>query len=149
MNFTKGSHKKPWVSLRGHFRSYILAQINTSYDFNSNFPSSLPRFRDITAFVLRIPNMYIPTLQPEIRACSPRIRLILLGAAESKESNPAITYNYFLTTYKSIWAQYLNVTDRRTDGQTINAIGWDRSNRWVATCKTQQYLDRANSAITK
>jgi len=111
--------KTPLTSLRGHSRSYILAQINTSYMIL--YGQSIVTFAlyPITAFVLWTGTFaYLTPILPKIWACSPWPGLIVLGATKCNHTHLSMC----ITVYKltpTICTQYLNVTLSQCHGNTM------------------------------
>jgi len=97
-------------------RPNVVSRICTARCYaGSNFCKSFP------VFVLWTATFSYPTpLQPKICRCSSWTRLIMLMVAESEDRSLKMRVIIFEVTHaRPIWGpQYLNVTDRHTDGLT-------------------------------
>ena len=111
------------MALQGHPRSLILAGIEsmyaTSIGISSNLGPILPRFRDITGFLLR-------TTSPLFH---PNFRVVLIGldyrccGSEPRSEDPKLTIRVIsFELVQPICPRYLNVTDGETDGRLTIAI---------------------------
>jgi len=91
--FTKVCHRKPWISLRGHSRSYIWTQY-VVYDcrqsLNSNFRFILPHFRAINTFMLWTHFSIAHSYSTWNLWMFHLRRLIILEAAKSED--PSLTF---------------------------------------------------------
>jgi len=86
---------------------------------SSNIGPILQRFRDIRAFVCRMPHFSHPTLcRRKFRGDHFRVcRSVMLQSAESE--HPRLTNcEIIFEDFQHMWSRYLNLTDRRTDWQT-------------------------------
>jgi len=72
----------------------------------------------------KIDNFAYPTPIPaKIWGCFLWSRSVMLGSAES-EMVRLMSREIIFPEFKPIWSRYLNVTDRRTDGQTDGRTTW-------------------------
>jgi len=122
-------NKWPWISLRGHSRSWSMCGTNRKrvYIFllvvNSNLDPILHSFnlRHTDYGSLNVENHFpFPTPIPaKIRGCSLWSRSVMLGFAESEKVR-LISREIIFAKFqpRPIWPRYLNVTDGRTDERT-------------------------------
>jgi len=78
----------------------------------SNLGHILHRFRDIAGFLLMTPPLFHSNF-----GVFPLDQIAAVGISPSQNLN-LISREIILEVFQSMWKTYLNVTDRRTDGQT-------------------------------